>query len=527
MTISLPCEIWGKILECLPSDTCIIRLRAVNRFFLEFARKLLYRKLSINNYNEKTKRLLKGISSLCLGHYVQSLHIQPWVVTSTPSQGPVGQVSSALDHVHSIFDSDYDIRKAQALLEKQKQKQIQLVTDTANKLEHVREYSVDWDVDKTYHAELFTAFLTLLNVSPFSRTLTLLTLRVPTDRLVCLALIHLPVLEELDVHLVTQLLPELYINNCLEHLIVFANNHLQILRSLSLSSTDLSLYLNLSKFFHLLSMTYFPRLQSFSLSIPYDGMHLPNETNGPENLRFFISRHSRNLHHLKLSSESYPHSSSISTSPGDPLAKYWIQRSFLSPDLTKTLVSLVSLKLAIRPLRGDLTPFFVLISSVAHQLESLVLTDYPLPLKEVVDALTHTCPSSPHSSSTSPLRHLSLHLQYLSPSTFDLLASKFASLRSLELTFEEIQLSHSAEHRRHFWFSTPEHDFSAAFIPVLFWDELSSRCLQGTYDQWNLSSLALSADLEHYYPHGMEYSIDVEEVFRRCIPSLVNFYLLD
>ncbi|KIK55315.1 hypothetical protein GYMLUDRAFT_47882 [Collybiopsis luxurians FD-317 M1] len=542
MTVQLPFDIWFKILDYLPSNDSVIRLRTVNRVFLEIARRLLYGKLCINKYEKRTKHLLKGISSCSLGSHVHSLHIQPWTVsslvspTSTRRHGPAGRVSSAFDHVCSFFDSDYAVRKAQALLEKRMCKQIKLVTDTVNKLEHVREYTVDWDVEKPYHAQLFTAFLTLLNISPFSQTLTVLTLRVPTDRLACLAPIHLPALEELNVHLTTQSLSERYINDCLDCFSVFVNNLFPTLRSLSVSSTHLSLNLNLSKFFRLLSIAYFPRLRAFALSIPYDGSYLPNETDGIASLHSFILKHSRNLQYLKLS--SYPRCSFIRTRPSDPLAKYWIQRTLLTPGLADALVSLNCLELAVRPLRSDLGPFLVFISSVAHQLDSLVLTDDPLTAEEVemvVDAL-----GTPASGF---LRHLSLHLQYLSPATLDILASRLPSLTSLRLTFGDIKSStpvaDGSAYGREVWLSQMEYELN------LFHDDLSLRSVQGTYNHWPVSSLVLSACSSYYsqyqyhnhsyyhhrrlYVDGTETGAaarktldDLEEVFRKCIPSLAK-----
>ncbi|KIK55310.1 hypothetical protein GYMLUDRAFT_47876 [Collybiopsis luxurians FD-317 M1] len=469
MTVCLPFEIWWKILEYLPSDACVIRLRTVNRVFLEIARILLYRKLSINKYEgNRTKHLLQGINSLSLGHHVHSLHLQPWTVASTSHRRRlVRRVLSAFDNVYSFFDSHYAVRRVQALVEKRMHKQIQLVTDTVTKLEFVRECTIDWDIEKPHDAQLFTAFLNLLSISPFSQTITILTLKVPTDQLICLSPAHLPALEKLDIYLVTSTLSEKYIDGCLEHVIGFLNKHLQTLCSLSISSSDLSCNLNLSKFFHLLSVAYFPRLRSFALNIPYDGSHLPNATKGAKKLQSFILKHSQNLHHLKLSTSI--RSIFIQSRSYNLL---WIQRTLTSPHLAHAFNSLKSLELSFRCMESNVGPLLKFISSVAHQLESLSLIPgslTPEDLGMVVDILA-PAPASPSAASTSSLLHLNVGLLCLSPSTFDLLSSRLASLKSLAITFYDIKSSpHPEEDGRRFSLENLMYDSVSCLQKVSIW----------------------------------------------------------
>ncbi|KAF5369727.1 hypothetical protein D9757_011992 [Collybiopsis confluens] len=444
--LALPVEIWSKILDYLPPDQCR-QLRLANRFFFHLTGRQIYKRLFVTGYDQPTKHLLKAINSLCLGHHVQSLRIQPWIVAPLVQSQPRRRrerVSSAFQQVYSFFDSAYPTRKAQALQNERLNKQIQIVTETIRKLPHVREYTVDWDVDRPYHSQLFTAVLTLLNVTPFSQTLTTLTLTVPVDRLVCLAPVHLPALEELSVCFVTQGLSQRYIDDCLDSFIFFLDNLYKTLRSLSICSTHRSPHLNLSKFFHNLSSAFFPRLHSFALRIPYDGSHLPRDTNGIENLRAFISKHGRIIHHLKLSAFPRP---SIRTSPSDPMGKYWIQGTLSGPGFAESLTALTSLELSIRPLRSDLDPFLTFLSSVNHRLDSLALLDDPLTPEEVVRVLDTLSLHSP-----SYLRHLSIRLQYLSPCTLDRLASRLACLKSLRLTFGDIKSSHCDE-KNDLWLS--------------------------------------------------------------------------
>ncbi|KIK55312.1 hypothetical protein GYMLUDRAFT_841546 [Collybiopsis luxurians FD-317 M1] len=488
MAVELPFEIWWKIFQYLPSDECVIRLRTVNRLFLEIARILLYRKLSINKYEKRTKNLLKGISSLSLGHHIRSLCIQPWAVSSASHhRGPVGRFLSTSDRVRSFVDSDYPERKAKNLFKKRIHKQTRLVARTVRKLEHVQEYTVAWETKKSSQApaELFTVFLALLNISSFSRTLKILTLRVPTDRLVCLVPVRLPALEELNIHLVTESLSETFINDCLEKVIVFINNHLETLETLSFFSTDLSRNLNLSKFFRSLSTLHFLHLHSFALSLPYDSSHLPDETSS---LTDFL-RNSETVHQLKFS--VYPCSSSR---PSDILSEYQIQRVLTTQELVNALVSLNTLELSVQLVLGDLKPLLAFISSVARRLKSLTLTGELSPPTEIERVLSAVAPA-PTRPSTS-LRHLSICLEYLSPTMLNLLASRLPFLKSLKLTFNHLRSSshpneNSSQDRR-------SRDHTAMFRTQLLYDSS-----QGRYAQWNLSLL------------------------EKCLPSLVDFRFLE
>ncbi|KIK55309.1 hypothetical protein GYMLUDRAFT_264151 [Collybiopsis luxurians FD-317 M1] len=504
MTVCLPFEIWWKILEYLPSDTYVIRLRTVNRVFLEIARMLLYRKLRINRYEEnRTTNFLQGINSLSLGHYVHSLHLQPWTVASTSHhRRPVRRFLSAFDHVYSFFDSHYAMRR----VEKRVHKQLQLVTDTVAKLEFVRECTIDGEIERPYYAQLFTAFLNLLSISSFSQTITILTLKVPTDQLICLGPAHLPALEELDIYFATSTLSEKYIDGCLEHVIGFLNKHLQTLCSLSISSSDRSCNLNLSKFFHLLSVAYFPRLCSFSLNIPYDGSHLPNATEGAKKLQSFIFKHSRNLHHLKLSTSIRSHF--IQSRSYNLL---WIQRTLTSPHLANAFNLLKSLELSFRCMESNVGPLLKFISSVAHQLESLSLISgflTPEDLGMVVDILA-PAPASPSAASTSSLLHLNVGLLCLSPSTFDLLASRLPSLKSLAIAFYDIK---SSPRPQEDWRRFPGENLR--YDSMMFRNELSYR----TYPQWNLSSLTLYAPSELAWGLG-----GLRKIITECFPLVVDF----
>ncbi|KAJ4469191.1 hypothetical protein J3R30DRAFT_3304229, partial [Lentinula aciculospora] len=444
---------------------------------------------------------------------VQSLHIQPWVVSNVPSskayRGPGGRVSSVFDHLHSFFDSDFPTRRAEALVDRRMRKQIQLVKETVGILEFVQEYSVEWNVDRPYHPELFTAFLSLFDISPFGRTLTKLYLKVPTDRLVCLASVNLPALEELNLQLVTLSLSERYINDCFDYFAVFVNNLYPTLRSLSVFSTHLSLNLNLYRFFYLLGD--FPRLRSLVLTIPFDGAHFSSL----DSLQSFIWKHRRTLQELKLLCNR----SAARIKPNDPCAKYWIQRTITDILTFSHLTNLCRLELALRPLRSELTPFLAFLTSVADQLDSLVLTDdalTPEEVERVLDVLTcRSTVGNTNYSATWPcsLRHLSIRLQYLCPSTVDLFASRLRHLQSLKLTFSDVRL-HSYDQTQ---LSYAAYAYAYFEELRLFYAEMDSRY----YTDWKLSSLAVSE-----CPYRFEWGRDMEKAFTKCIPTLISFTIL-
>ncbi|KAJ3712898.1 hypothetical protein C8R42DRAFT_699159 [Lentinula raphanica] len=512
MVAVLPFEIWLKIFEYLPPAKRA-ELRTVNRQCLEIVRGIQYRHLAIKGYDKRTKRLLKHINTFSLGYHVQSLHVQPWAVSNVPSHkaylGPGGRVSSVFDHLHSFFDSDFPTRRAEALVDKRMRKQVQLVRKTAEKLGFVQEYKVEWNVDRPYHPELITAFLSLVGVSPFGRTLNKLVLKVPTDKLVCLAPVQLPALVQLDLQLVTMSLSKGYIDDCFDYFSVFVNNLYPTLRSLSISSSHLCTNLDLHRLFH--DLGDFPLLSSLTVSIPYDGAHLQSL----DSLQFFIQKHKRTLRELKLLCSDR---SATRTNPNDPCAKYWIQRTLTNIYTFGNLPNLSSLELALRPLRSDLTPFLTFLASVADQLESLALTDdalSPVEVERVLDALT--CSRIPAGKSHrnvvpghSNLRHLAIRLQYLCPSTVDLLASRLQSLESLKLTVSDVRF----------------HQFDEVQLPsptgFTFFEELRmfyAEMISRRYSEWKLSSLAVSECSYRF----IEWGKDLEAVFMECIPTLDSF----
>ncbi|KAF5390439.1 hypothetical protein D9757_005192 [Collybiopsis confluens] len=197
MVPELPLEIWWKILEYLPADASLIKLRTVNRTFLEIARSSLYQKLTIKEPDLQTEKLLRG-------HYVRSVHIQPWDIhffLSVPLRRLHGRISSFSNYVRLLIAPGYSVRKDIAFLQKHLKEVMELITDTVKRLQHVREYTLNAEMDLDCDISVFNRFSSLLDISTFSRTLAKVTLATSAGTSACLGRVHLPVLEEFNLHL--------------------------------------------------------------------------------------------------------------------------------------------------------------------------------------------------------------------------------------------------------------------------------------------------------------------------------------
>ncbi|KAK7457108.1 hypothetical protein VKT23_010409 [Stygiomarasmius scandens] len=426
----VPFDVWSAIAEYFPPDT-LLSFSLVNRAFYELAQKVKYQATDLITYDKNTKKLLRELKNPSCGSFVRTVHIQPWKVSDVVKPPPRRR-RRLLDKLHALVDAEYALERSKAVVQKRLNKQLAMVLDTFSRLQNVLEYRIEWDETPNYHAEFFRAFLCpLLADTSFGQTLVKFSIKVPVERLPCLATVHLPSLQELDVQLYTGKVPPQEVAYLLDSFAVFVNNLYHTLRSLAVTSTFSSQNLNLNRFFHHLGD--FPSLRSFALSTPWDGVHVWAPVDAPFPLQTFIGKHSRQLQELKLLC------SRIGTSPVpvDPAAKDWIQRILGSIDDRFHLLS--RLELDLRNLRSqtgaDLGGLVKCLEPIASQLESLVLTECPLWKCQVERILQ----LFPRSAGEANLRMLALRLQRLTPEVVDLLASRLPFLRSLELTFAEVE----------------------------------------------------------------------------------------
>ncbi|KAG6861180.1 hypothetical protein C0995_002987 [Termitomyces sp. Mi166 len=390
----------------------------------------------------------------------------------------------------SLFDPKFAGRQ----LERQERKRledIRRVTDAISAMPNLYRYSVGWKDDRPHHSEFYHAFLSPV-LSRIKGNLCSLSLNVPPDILHTMSSIDLPHLESLRVDLCTKKKSGEEIDRIFDSFVVFINNLFRSLESLSISSRVPSPSLKLNLLFRMLGT--FPRLRSFSLSIPFDGVHLSS----PDEIVKFLNKHRHTLKHLRLSTSRC---SPVVHSPVDPESKFWIPNTLTHLDTPYPY--LYDLHIAIRPIRTDLTPlmkFFEL-----HALESLTLTERALTYIEVKDILN----ALGADEDSHGLKQIRLRLERLSPAVLELFATRIPRLALLELTFGEIVAT--AAHRGHAGY--PAHSRHDEFR--LFVDKI--RAKRALYASWRLVTLKLRQESSNGCVE------DLLKVFVDCIPAVQNY----
>ncbi|KAF5381550.1 hypothetical protein D9615_005565 [Tricholomella constricta] len=456
-----PHDVWLNISRFIPRNV-LRTLYGVNRNFLEIAVNARYEVVTFFKFDKDTESLCRNLSDPNLGRGALTRHvkIKPWVVQ--PPSHKRGR--SLWNFICGVFDPHYTQRTTNKWVKKRLHNDIERVTDTISGMRNLSEYSLVWKEDRPYHTELYRAFLGPLLTRIHDR-LVRLSLNVPPEMLCLLAPISLPRLEHLEIGICTRMLPKKEIDQIFGCFVVFVNNLLPTLKSLSISSRVPSQSLDLTGLFTML--TVFPRLQRFSLSIPFDGTHLSS----PPSLVAFLNKHRRTLRHLQLSSSRC----SAAESPVDPEAKYWIRNVLTS--LETPYPRLHGLNLALRPLKADLTPMLNFTTQHSRKLDDLTLTERALSYFEVKDFLDNIGVYS------SRLKHLRLKVQHLNPALLELLASRIPRLSLLELTFGDIVAT--AAHPGHSGY--PAHTTRDEF--ALFKAEIQAN--RQLYASWILGTIGI------------------------------------
>ena len=299
------------------------------------------------------------------------------------------------------------------------EKDIGRVADAVCGFGSLTEYSLSWDGVCLSQLENYQAFLRPV-LTKINHRIVKLSLDIPTDSLRFLANISMPRLQHFELGLCTLKLERREINEIFDHLIVFINNLDRTLVTLSISSRRSSLNLDLARAFTYLGT--FPRLRRFSLTIPYDGRHLSSLPK----LAQFLEKHHDTLYDLQLSTGPL----SPANSPTPIAFKYWISDTLAATRTPYPCLSTV--KLALRPLRADLTPVIQFLAQHAGQLEHLNFTDRALKYREL-EAILHGLGALPR------LKHFGVKLSCLDSAFLNLLALRLPQLTSLELTFGEVK----------------------------------------------------------------------------------------
>ncbi|KAG5720660.1 hypothetical protein E4T56_gene4946 [Termitomyces sp. T112] len=487
----IPYDVWLHISTFLPRNV-VENLYGVNSSFLKVSTAARYGVLTFSKHDKLMKRLWRHLSDPSKGVFVHEVNIDPWVVQPSlkPSFKQGGNLCALIDR---IFDPQFDNRQLEQRVQKRLRKDIRRVIDAISVMPNLYRYSLGWKDDQAYHPELYRAFLAPV-LSCIKDNLRSLSLNVPPELLHTLPSVYLPRLESLSVDLCTKEKSEEEIDRIFDSFVVFVNNLLGSLESLSISSRVPSRSLRLDRFFRMLGT--FPHMRRFSLSIPFDGIHLRSS----DELVKFLNKHRYTLNHLRLSASRC----SPLDSPADPESKFWIRNTFTH--LNTPYPYLRDLHLAIRPIRVDLTPLMKFLE--LHTLESLTLTERALTYSEV-KAILDALRAYEHSNE---LKQLCLKLKHLTPALFELLATRVPRLALLELIFDDI-VATAVHTRSSASASDPAHPIEDEFR--LFVDEIKKNRV--LYASWGLVTLKL-------FQESSDRRVkDLFEVFADCIPAIQNY----
>ncbi|KAF8154767.1 hypothetical protein B0H34DRAFT_717780 [Crassisporium funariophilum] len=343
-------------------------------------------------------------------------------------------------------------------------------------MRNIREYHIDWDETRPYHPEHYQAFLTPV-LEKWTDLLVKLTIKVPPQILKSLAKVHLRKLEILEYHFSTGMMAFKDIDDAHDGFLVFVNNLRDSLQAISFSSTHTSQNLDMSRIYRLLGT--FPKLNSVSLSIPFDGGHLCD----PKTLIRFLEKHRSTLKNLNL----FTSRCTVHVTPSDPECILWIQHILAS--VHTPFPQFRGLGIALRPLRAPLDALYRFLSMHSSTLHSLILTDRKLGCHELWKTVSETV----------DLRHLRLKLDGLCPELLFDLASSLPGLQSLRIECSKLHV-HSRSRTR-IWEDDKKN----------FREEMIRN--KPRVERWGLQLMAIG-------PAEFHLARDLERALVECMPNL-------
>ena len=356
-----------------------------------------------------------------LARYVKKAVIRPWFIT------PPKVTPNFWTNIHDIIDPEHTRKEIDQRLQKCLSEDSALVVSALNAMENIKEYFIEWNEERDYHPELYKACFTPI-LQKWIGQLTKLTIKIPPPLVKSLALVRLRNLETLEYHFCTGYMSPRDIDDIHNGFLVFVNNLKDSLEYISFISTSTSVHLDITRVYKLLGL--FPKLRSISLSAPYDGAHLSN----PLVFVGFLEKHRSTLKDISVSTSRAM--ARVSSSPGNPKSKDWIQEILISVKIP--FPRLRSLTLAMRPLRACLTNVSDFLGNHMSTLDSLTLVDRSLDYCEF-KRLFRTA------SGPLDLKHLRVKLTNFSPSILYFLAYKMPELISLDIECSSITNSHGVD----------------------------------------------------------------------------------
>jgi hypothetical protein len=318
-------------------------------------------------------------------------------------------------------DPHYTRKKAEARLQKRLWKATTRVTTAFQSMTTLQDFEIDWDDTHEFHAEFFQAFLAP-PLASWQAHLTSLKVKVPLPLVSTLAGVRLPYLENFTFQFTTGELGEKEVNHAHDGFLVFVNNLKDSLQSLTFTSTFTSQYLNLCYIFD--HMGVFPSLRKISLSIPFEGGHLPE----PMSFVQFVMTHSKTLNHIDL----FASRCVMRWTPNHPGCFNWIPNILCS--IPEPLPHLRGLGVALRPLRTPLTTLTQFLS-IHPDIETLLLEDRALETTQISDLFPRFL-----GQPVVDILHFQTKVEGLTPDLLAYFAFKFPNLQTLKIECSRILL---------------------------------------------------------------------------------------
>ena len=342
-----------------------------------------------------------------MAKYVKKVIIRPCLI-NPPAVTPTRTIWNKIIHPAT---------ETQRRLEICLKNDVALVLRALNAMENIKEYFIDWNEANDYIPELYKACFTPIS-QKWTSQLSKLTIKVPPQFLQSIASVRLPNLETLEYHFCTGQMSCQDIDGLHHGFLVFVNNLVDSLEHLSFVSTHTSHYLDITHIYK--SLGPFPKLNSISLSVPFDGAHISN----PSVFVQFLEKHRSTLKHISVLTSRC----TVQSTPRDPEGINWIQTILTS--IHSPFPRLRSLALAMRPLRASLTNVSDFLEMHMSTLDSLTLAERALEYREFERLLK--APSGPFAV-LKEFRHLRVKFNTFCPAILFYLASKMPGLTSLDI----------------------------------------------------------------------------------------------
>ncbi|KIM43505.1 hypothetical protein M413DRAFT_68711, partial [Hebeloma cylindrosporum] len=396
-------------------------INSTNRVVYEKSMKSRYELLEITKRDKPTKVLLTHLCESDVGRYVKKVKIRPWLVHPHTNSPRSITEKAIVRFMEVAVDPHYTRKTAEARLQKRLRKDTTRITTAFKSMSMLQEFEIDWDDTREFHPEFFRAFLAP-PLASWQSHLTSLTVKVPLSLVFTLASVRLPYLQSFTFHFTTAGQPEQEINHAHDGFLVFVNNLKDSLQSLTFTSTFTSQNLNLCYIFD--HMGVFPSLRKISLSIPFEGGHLPE----PMSFVQFVMKHSKTLNHMDL----FTSRCVMRWTPSRHSCFNWIQNILGS--IPERLPLLRGLGVALRPLRAPLT-IVTQFLTMHPDIETLYLEDRALETTQISQLFPQF-----FAQPVVDILHFQAKVESLTPDLLAYFAFKFPNLQTLKIECSQILL---------------------------------------------------------------------------------------